>query len=111
MMKHFMMMVVVSMVIIFFEGWSWLQEGCVYVVTLYHRLEAVLHRILPGGPMIHRAESLVLMILIPLLFSGAVATVYYMVKKRFMSEFMTVAWLFWLLLVMMLSVTKMSLGY
>jgi hypothetical protein len=111
MIKHFFAMLIISMVVIFFEGWSWLKKAFMSVIAMYNKLEVFLHGLLPGGAMVHRAESLLLMLVVPLLITGAIAIVYYVFKKRFMPEFMTVTWLFWSLLVVMLSLTKLSVGY
>lgn len=107
MLKHIFAMVMLSMAIIFFRGWSWLHQAFLSIIDVYDKLGSMLHGVLPGGMTgMQQAQSLLLMLLVPLLLAGAIAAVYYLFKKRFMPEFITVAWLFWSLLVVMLSLTK-----
>lgn len=106
MLKHFFVMIILSMVIIFFQGWAWLNKAFMSLGELYWKMDGMVLSFLPSTPMTHRAVALLLLIVVPLLVVSAVAGVYYLFQKRLMPAFVMCVWSLWSLLIVVLSLTQ-----
>ena len=101
--KNFLVMVVATMVIIFFECWKWLREGLLTLGSWYGDLAKLLQKVLPSGLLVHRVESLLLLLVLPMLVTLGLALIYYAFKRQVLPAYITITWYVWSLLVVVLA--------
>lgn len=95
MLKQFALFTGLSIVLVLFASYA--QHVLIYLDLAYTYTTVSLAKIFQSGPTGIKIQKIITLMIVPLIFTGIPAVIYWSVKRKLMPYFYHVLWLIWLI--------------